>query len=446
MPLVSADLDVIQRYLRDSGQIWNRTELLRWYTQGYRALLAESHGVKQLTVLNVPPRHSYSITYEWEKRYVQGGTARRWTYTGPTGAYQCTALWEVEQFGPVAPTTQHATVTHLFELAYAREPIDTPYRFSLPKNHERIAAAWYDHEPLEPVAMRDLDGLETAWTRQQGEPLWWTPGGGETRSFELYEVVTTYQADYEFHQQEFHGFPRRIAGDRTYTACGAPLENGYAYTTHGDSLHRQATSHFPLPGVGQRVTQDVTATYQGTYIWERERQAGATTLTESGTIGTASWEAAYGATNFRDAPTGLLRVTTSPERQYLPMASWQAPLGGMRDLRSSVGNVLLWEVVLPDVPLLAEDDTPSMIPPPLQKYLRYYVLYCCFARQGEGYRVDLAAHYKARWDRGPKLLRKLSDVTFADVQYRRQTGRTVDGPRRVSPYAPLPSTYPRVRV
>lgn len=446
MPLVSADLDTIQLFLRDSGTTWDRTELLRWYQDGYRKLLAESHGVRQLTILPVPPRHSYSYAYGWEKRHLQGGTGRLFGYQGPTGGNLCTALWEIEQAAGMAPTTQQACVTHLWELAYTGEAIDTPYRFTLPRNHERILGMWYDHKPLEPISTRELDRLETAWYQQQGEPVWTTPGGGEPRSVELYEIVTTYQDVYSFVDWAFYGFPRYLEGARDYAASGIPLENGYAYTTQGDALANQQDIHFALLGFGLRCTQELTATYQGTYVWERERHAGATSLSASGTIGTYSWEADYGATNMGDYPPGLMREISSPDRQYLPIADWEPPYGTIRDFRSSAGNVLLWEVVIPDHPTLEETDTPVMIPAPLQKYLRYYTLSCAFNRQGEGYRPDLAAHWKARWERGPHLLRKLGNLHFADVRYQRQTGREVPRPQRVSPYAPLPSDYQRVRV
>lgn len=446
MPLVSTDLDTVQTFLRDDGTLWDRTELLRWYSTGYRRLLAESHGVRQLTVLPVPPRHAYNYCYLWERRYLQDAPVRQFVYPSAPERYWCTSLWELEQTGGVEVTGQSSGVTSLWEIAFAHESINTPYRFTLPRHHERIAGLWYDHKPLEPIAVRELDPLETGWTHQQGEPLWWTPGTGETRSVEVYEIAATYQADYAAEQWDQYGAIRTFTGERSYTVFGTVLENGYAYTAQGDSLAIQLEVAFPLSGFGQRITSALTSTYQVTQVWEQEQLTDAASLTAGTTIGTYWWEADHGATNFTEYPTGLIREMTSPDRQYLPSPDWELPLGGIRDLHSSAGNLLLWEVVLPDVPDLTEDDTPVMIPAPLQKYLRYYTLYCAFARQGEGYRPDLAMHWKQRWERGPKLLRKLGDITFADQRHHRQTTRSLGRPQRVSPYAPFPSQYGRVRV
>lgn len=448
MPTVSNDLDTCLRLLRDSGTVlWTRAELLQHYNDAYRQLLAQSHGVRQFTVLPMPPRHAYTLCYPWERRYLQGGTGRQWLFTPQNGGKQCTYLWEIEQAAGFESTNQYTAVTHGWELAYASGAVDQDYRFALPKNHERIKGIWFDHKYLTPLNTREMDTLETAWNRSQGEPWFTIPGMGDTRSVEVYQIRAEYTADYALLNAAFYGLPRTLSGARDWNATTSQQENGFAYTTQGESLHIQWRSHRVLSGFGLRITSDPTPNpggqYQSIHVWERERHEGATSLSDSTTIGTYWWEADYGATNTREYSTGILREITSPDRQYLPVNTWEAPFGLIRDFRSSVQNLLLHEAIVPDVPTLAEEDTPAMIPAPLQKYLRYYVLYCAFNRQGEGYRPDLAGHWLKRWERGPQLLRKLGDCTWADTTHQRQpAGKS----RHMVWDAPLPAEYGRVRV
>jgi hypothetical protein len=129
----------------------------------------------------------------------------------------------------------------------------------------------------------------------------------------------------------------------------------------------------------------------------------------------------------------------SPDRQYWPQEAWQAPWGTVRAWASSTGNLLLWHVLLPDATLLASD-TPAMVPSPLQKYLRYYVLSRAFGRQGEGFDGSLAAHWEHRWLRGIRLLRRLGDSAQADRAYQRRATPRLE---RGTPRAPrLASLYP----
>ena len=98
------------------------------------------------------------------------------------------------------------------------------------------------------------------------------------------------------------------------------------------------------------------------------------------------------------------------------------------------------EVVVPLVDV-GETDAPVLIPAPLQKYLRYYVLSRAFGREGEGQRLDLAQHYEARFQRGAQLLKRFGDSAHADRVFRRQEPNLGRGR---PPLVRLPSEFERI--
>jgi hypothetical protein len=101
---------------------------------------------------------------------------------------------------------------------------------------------------------------------------------------------------------------------------------------------------------------------------------------------------------------------------------------------------MVWEVVIPDVPRLDTDEIPWMMPRQLQKYLRAYVLWRCFSRQGESYRPDLAAWWEQRWRRGLAVFKKLGWLARRDRDLQRQPK---DRERSRTPRPRLPSDFPR---
>lgn len=496
MSLVSTDLDTLQLLLHDAGAIWDRSELLVYYNEGYRRLLAHGQGTRDFAVLTLPPRVTMVTTYPWERRHTLGGTARQWTY--PTLSRQYSSQWQVELEADLAPQTWYTTTTQLWETLYATGTVDQYQRFVLPRPHERVLALWYDHELLDPVTVRELDSAWSAWYREQGDLLYWAPGIRQAQALELYRTPAIDGQVYA--QDHLDGLPRDITSDstRTYAVSGG-LDNAYAYTTDGDgqSLCAQSTvfscvsaytdtgdidayysdladlhpnllptyqwtltsarhprkctytweaglgtetepnngrrGQFPwaaahgstvppatqsavgrgiLTGLGWRFTSDAVNGYHCTFAWEVEMHQGATTFTEAETIGTYAWESAHGAQSVSFG-VGVLRGVESPERQYWPLEAWQAPWGAVREMASSEQNVLLWHVVLPESPL-RETDAPAMIPPQMQKYVRYYTLARAFHRQGEGYDGSLSLHFEARWQRAFALLKRLGDSTHLE--------------------------------
>ena len=362
MGTVRADLDWCQQILGDAallgsdGVLWTRAELLTHYCDGYRRLLTTSQAVRRWTALDVPGRFTLTATNEWESRYAQGGSFQKLTWSA-RGGYECTSLWEVDALEGVTPQASSEGVTQEWERQWVN-PGGVPFRFALPRDHERIVALYYDHRRLVPVAVRDLDGLWQDWRSLGGYPLTWVLGTGRTRTFEIYEIVTTDAQAYSTPRN--FGMPRRFSGSRTYQAATA-------------------------------------------------RQF------------------------------GVPRTLSSPDRQYLATTG---TLGRPVAYHSSASNLLVLEVIGPELPDLLEDDTPRLVPSQLQKYLRYYTLARAWERQGEGRQPALAALCDQRFQRGVQVLRQLSWLTQQDHAMARQP---VDAQGRGRPPRPrLPASYPAV--
>lgn len=446
MSTCAAILDDAQRFLRDAGRLWARAELLRWLLDGYRKLLAQSQSVRQFTVLPLPPRHTVSHTFLWEKDYTLNGTSRLVGLRGPTGHGVYTSAWEIEAVEHVAsPAVSFPMVTQLWELAFIEGQQDAPYRVALPRSHERICGVWWDHKRLSPVSVRELDELEDSWQREAGEPWWWVPGFGEFASFEIYEIRDAYHDTYARNGELLLGMPRALSpGDRTYTteARGNTVDfvPAFTYTHQGEADFYQSGASPLGREAGQRITAGPTpGGWFTTFPWEAELEAGEDSFTTAEIIGTAAWEKDYGATNFGAYSLGMIRRWSSPERQYLPQKSWEPPLGIVRDIRSSANALLVWEAIVEQASL-TEEETPSMLPAPLHKYLRYYVLSMAYNRQGEGYEPALAEHWRLRWERGLALLRRMHNTTWADSQYQREP--SVRGTRRI-PVPQMPPEFAR---
>jgi hypothetical protein len=233
---VSDDLDRVQKKLHDGGVLWPRTELLRWYRDGYRLLLADSGAVRRFRPLDIPGRHAYGLTYEWEDGFASGGTVRKPSRSTLADAYQATGLWEVEQLHAMTPTAALTGFTQEWERAHFSGDSDRHFRFSFPRNHQRVARLEWKNRRLWPVSVRELDESDTTWITQIGEPRWWTTGAGRVRSVELYEISTTYGQAYGL-LDALSGLPRRVSGSRTYAVAYTPEPpvNAYAYTTAGDA-------------------------------------------------------------------------------------------------------------------------------------------------------------------------------------------------------------------
>lgn len=446
MTTISQELDKVQEKLHDGGTIWTRAELLRWFNDGYRELLAKSSAFARLLPLDVPGRHTYAICQPWESRHTNGGTWWLPMLACYSGTRQATASWEVEHLDGLTPTAALIGLTFQWERASA-SPTDRHFQFGLPADHERVKRLEWDGKVLLPLSVREFDEVDDGWMRRVGDPGWWTVGVGQVRSVEVYEIVTNYIQSYQLIEAS-SGIPRQISGDRTYstTVDSYNPSNSYAYATQGDKDGLVNETPALLSGMGYRFTDDPDDKSLGfaVFSWEIQHLDGdtVTTLTTGGTIGMFPWENEAGA-EYLTFALGGIRGIVSPDRQYMPMVSEAAPLalcGGVRDWRSSADNLMALEVVVPPTDLV-ESDTAVLIPEPLQKYLRYYTLARAFGREGEGQRPDMAQHYDARFQRGVNLLKRFGDSAQADRTFRRQDDKLN---RFRPPYVQLPPEYERV--
>lgn len=442
MATVASDLDKIQDRLHDSGTLWSRAELLRYYNDGYRDLFIHTKAFARITCMDVPGRFTYTHSYEWEDRHISGLT---WMFALPgyNITLKCTNSWEIESIEGVTPQTALDGITQSWERCYSNET-DRHFNFGLTKEHNRIKRIAWDDKLLVPISLREMDQNDNAWMKRVGEPVWWSPGTGRSRSFELYEIRTDYQQGYELQEYYNGGGPRYFTGSRTYSVSvdKDASVNSWAYTTSGDSdaLIRYAP---PLiSGMGARITTQATDTATSFCIqaWEVEMLNGVTVGTGDN-IGCYTWENQYGAADML-LGTGTIRSILSPDRQYIPTMSGMGAypmLGIIRNFGSSVKGLFIYETVIPDSDL-DETDQPYFIPAQIQKYLRFFVLARAFAKVGEGNRPDMSAHYKARYDLGVLFFRRLADVTSMDKITKRQATEELTGrPGRVR----LPSHFER---
>ena len=374
---VGDDLTWCQLFLHDAGALFAREELLRWYQDGYRQLLGMAQSTRQWRILDVPPRYTITYTFAWEQYHTLQGTSRAIGYRGRGGRVY-TYLWEAEQAEGL-PVTDGSSVccTQLWEYAYLPEDSPAP-------NQTYTFAVPRAQERLARVYW-DHKALTPRAMRELDatEALWWRESGEPwiwTRGTQGVRHFDLYQIQTGYQQ-------------------------GYALS------YNEATATGGMPGVTLGIPREMSG--DRTYDWVSDDAA---------------------------APYGIIRDISSPDRQYLAQPTWQPPYGRALVWGSSAHVVMLWEVVLPDHQLLREEDTPEMIPAPLQKYVRCYVLWQAFGHQGEGEKPELAAWFEQRWQRGVTMMRRLGIVTRRDRGYQRvplnRQSRAVPRPR-------LPSDFPR---
>lgn len=267
---VAFDLDLIQQDLQDSGDLWTRPELLAAYAHAYRQLIAQAQGVRRFTILHVPPHWTSTVTQEWEVPLTPG-RVRRITYLAQQGRAACTQVWEAEALEHISPQTPaRPWVTQLWELAVCGQ-WDQVAEFALPVNHERVAALWYNHERLDPVAVKELDSQDgTAWWTEQGEPWLWGLGleGSRQRQVVIYRLLAQLSIDYRLLPTP-DGYPRglvrRLEGDRSYGL--EPHSGALGLVRRIDSPARQywPTSAWEAPLGTQR---DWRSSDQALLVWE----------------------------------------------------------------------------------------------------------------------------------------------------------------------------------
>ena len=422
-PLTDLIDDILER-LHDDETLFTRAEIIRWISDAYRKFSYQARHAKTFTCLDMPPRHTRAITFNWE-RNIGTGTWRKWTYTNRNDHTECTHLWEVQQANGLTPGASTANVSNLWELAYAGATIDTHYRFMLPKRDSGINKVWHDHDLIGPTTARILDWTETEWWQFGGEPYAWTRSLSDDHSFDLYEIETEYFQSFEIGANDI-GNPRSwMEDDHSFNVQSRTTAWDYAYSWNGEP---EAATGGALNGLGRRFTFGPTEDgYYYTHDWEGDEHPD---QNEAAT--TNHWEL------FKYLEVGAFRSASSSDRQYFPSYQW-ATRGLLRQAGKSENALLIYHDVYPKDLVDEAMETP-MVPDQIRKYLAYHALGILFNRQGEGYDPAMAGHYELRGARGMTILRRLGRIERLDESYVR------GGERRGSrepPLPQLPSNYPR---
>lgn len=445
-------IDDILLRLGDDGTLFSRDEILRWLNEGYRRFTNQTRHAKTFTALDMPPRYTRAITFDWEANEFSGtgdgygGTYRKWTFTHSNGQRECTFLWEVQQADDVTPTNSLRAVSQLWEISSQDAgEADAYYRFVLPRNESVIHGVWHDHERLEPVTTKILDTLEDSWWRVDGEPIVYNQTLGDFNTFDVYEIETVYQQAYS-HRDAEQGSPRGFLGDRTYVVDSKIDSWGYAYAWNGEP----AAPSEQLTGPGRRFTfgpeidQANGGSFFYTHDWEGQVHRGESVTASNSIVETNPFRYDPSVdppveTITAELEIGIFRKAISPDRQYWPSGQWQV-FGIAKRWDSSEDNILVYHSVNSE-DILNENDDIELIPKQIHKYLAYYALFILFNRQGEGYDPSLAQHYLIRANRGVVLLNKLSNTTRVNESYVR--GSRGDRPRVRTQLPQLPSNFPR---
>lgn len=205
-------------------------------------------------------------------------------------------------------------------------------------------------------------------------------------------------------------------------------------------LNQQSNGGPKLDGLGIRFTTS-DSPYYVTQAWEVEQIDGDTPDAVGAILGTFSWEVLFGATVAGPA-LGIVRQVTTPDRQYLGIcdASTGRFVGGPREWHSMDDSITVYQSYTPAFDLDI-GDMPELVSEQVMKYVRYYVLSRAFGRQGEGYRPELASHYRQRYQLGVRLMQRLLDIAYKDRDWTRQPFST--GPVR-PPRVRFPSNFPTV--
>jgi hypothetical protein len=470
MSTVQDDLTKVQELLHDSGTIWTAAELLRAFNDGYRRLLQGSASIKVHAAFDIPPRHAMTFCYEWEDTY---GSGPMWMCMlgAKVGRWRCTTRWEAQQSehvgelltDAITTTAEYQGITQQWERFNISGDADRNYDLVFPRNINSPSRVRFNNAIMLPISTLELDQVHLNWPSFVGMPYWWTAGTGRVQSIEIYRIQTDYTQAYQLTYPQYYesvGMPRYWSGSRTYaqdlTAVSA--SNSIAYTTSADAqvLATVRPKAETIIGMAARITL-YQATDTGLSFcmqpWEYDTLTAASTIRTGGTVGCFAWSAQLtvivgsNTTQGADAipfAVGMPRQLSSPDRQYLPVMRGSGVMtvtGTIREWGSSDGNFFVTYNAINQSDL-GVNDAPDLLPSQISKYLRYYVLWQAFGRQGEGYREDLAEHWYQRFERGAKFMRKIADVAYTDHIYVREEVGQQDT-RRV-PHVQLPPQFERI--
>ena len=433
MSTVTTILDECEQRLHDpSNKIWSRAELLGYLNEAQRELSVQSNLLASLAAYDSPGRWGYAASQPWEVEQVR--PARAWLpfLRGPDAKSRSTGQWEIEFIDGRTPTTSVAGITQPWEIAH--QATDRPLPFPAPHGHLRTIKASWDLRRIGGTTTKDLDDLEYDWWTDTGLPQWvWADTLG-SRQFGIFPLHAGYNQSFALGGTIPNGSPREYSGDRTYgfSSIDPCLRLFNGHTCSGDELHAISPSwRFT------RKASDSSTSFP-THIWEEEIVEGSLTFSASETIGSFGWEDEHGAQNVPDCfILGIPRTFSG--RDY--MADDPA-YGTPRSWQSTDGQLGLWHSTIP-ADVVEETDSPNEIHPRLHKYLRSYICWKAFDRQGPGRNPKLAAFYRIHFNVGLKVFRMVAQAFMREIEFRRETFATVD---RRPPRVTLPPEFPRVLV
>lgn len=113
-------------------------------------------------------------------------------------------------------------------------------------------------------------------------------------------------------------------------------------------------------------------------------------------------------------------------------------MGIARSFRSSVDSITALCSIVPQRNLTLTS-TPTLIPAPMLKYVRYYVLARAFSRSGEGQNFPMAGHLNMRFRQGIAFFSTLKQLTKSDLSLQRET--VEQGASARARRVRLPSTF-----
>src|SRR5215831_7208940 len=328
---VADDLVKVRDYLHDAtGTLWTQDELLRLYNDGYRRLLVRSSAVRDHQCFDVPPRNSFTLTFDWEDSVVTGQVWMCMLMGGDTHI-RCTTRWEAQALGHGADQSIPLTgagigITQQWERFISGGDVDRNYDVVLPRNERMPNRVRFNNTIMLPISTIELDQVHIQWPSFVGQPYWWTSGFGRVKTLEIYRIQTDYTDAYILLYQaglEDRGMPRNWSGVRSYTQdlTSVFAQNRLAYTTPGDAQYLTTVT-----GAAVRITELMTDLLTNGYD------------TSLGPLACYRWETVLGYGNPFAFCVGMPREISSPDRQYFPVqrgSGINLSVGTIRDWQSS---------------------------------------------------------------------------------------------------------------
>jgi len=232
--------------------------------------------------------------------------------------------------------------------------------------------------------------------------------------------------------------PYRLAMPRRHDILAMWYDHRLLLPVAGASLE-QAGNYWDIEGLPGYYSTDETHNEVDIYRIETDNQGAYQTDRPVGVPRHISGDRTWEVDERGEAGVGIIREIVSPDRQYWNSSSFHR-VGTIRSWASSEDNLMVYSAVEPERNL-SEGASLDMVPPQLEKYIKFWALAMIHNRQGELYEPNMAEHYRMRYRRGVQLLSKIRNVAYRDTDY----GRDPRRPRSTPARPQLPDNYPRLR-